>query len=224
MEKARHDKAEAAIPRGETTRKSSLRAHLKASRAAIPADERAAIDTAICERLVETSEYEKCEIILTYLSTEREVDTRDLVMRAMASGKHVALPRCVPGTRKMSWHLVKGLDGLVTSSFGIEEPPDEDDTLVRPNTLKHARALAIVPALAFDEAGFRIGYGGGFYDVFLERFPGATVGLCRESSLHASLSAAGALEAHDRAVDLVVTEARVIAPTASGRERRVADE
>ena len=210
MEKAKHDKAEAAIPRGETTRKSNLRARLKASRAAIPADERAAIDAAICERLVETSEYEKCEIILTYLSTEREVDTRDLVMRAIADGKRVALPRCVPGTREMSWHLVKGLDGLVTSSFGIEEPPDEDDTLIRPNTLKHARALAIVPALAFDEAGLRIGYGGGFYDTFLPSFPGTTVGLCRESHLLESLAAKGVVEEHDRAVSLVVTERRII--------------
>ncbi len=210
MEKAKHDKAEAAIPRGETTRKSNLRARLKASRAAIPADERAAIDAAICERLVETSEYEKCEIILTYLSTEREVDTRDLVMRAIADGKRVALPRCVPGTREMSWHLVKGLDGLATSSFGIEEPPDEDDTLIRPNTLKHARALAIVPALAFDEAGLRIGYGGGFYDTFLPSFPGTTVGLCRESHLLESLAAKGVVEEHDRAVSLVVTERRII--------------
>ena len=210
MEKAKHNKAEAAIPRGETTRKSNLRARLKASRAAIPADERAAIDAAICERLVETSEYEKCEIILTYLSTEREVDTRDLVMRAIADGKRVALPRCVPGTREMSWHLVKGLDGLATSSFGIEEPPDEDDTLIRPNTLKHARALAIVPALAFDEAGLRIGYGGGFYDTFLPSFPGTTVGLCRESHLLESLAAKGVVEEHDRAVSLVVTERRII--------------
>ena len=210
MEKAKHDKAEAAIPRGETTRKSNLRARLKASRAAIPADERAAIDAAICERLVETSEYEKCEIILTYLSTEREVDTRDLVMRAIADGKRVALPRCVPGPREMSWHLVKGLDGLATSSFGIEEPPDEDDTLIRPNTLKHARALAIVPALAFDEAGLRIGYGGGFYDTFLPSFPGTTVGLCRESHLLESLAAKGVVEEHDRAVSLVVTERRII--------------
>ena len=210
MEKAKHDKAEATIPRGETTRKSNLRARLKASRAAIPADERAAIDAAICERLVETSEYEKCEIILTYLSTEREVDTRDLVMRAIADGKRVALPRCVPGTREMSWHLVKGLDGLATSSFGIEEPPDEDDTLIRPNTLKHARALAIVPALAFDEAGLRIGYGGGFYDTFLPSFPGTTVGLCRESHLLESLAAKGVVEEHDRAVNLVVTERRII--------------
>ena len=210
MEKAKRDKAEAAIPRGETTRKSNLRARLKASRAAIPADERAAIDAAICERLVETSEYEKCEIILTYLSTEREVDTRDLVMRAIADGKRVALPRCVPGTREMSWHLVKGLDGLATSSFGIEEPPDEDDTLIRPNTLKHARALAIVPALAFDEAGLRIGYGGGFYDTFLPSFPGTTVGLCRESHLLESLAAKGVVEEHDRAVSLVVTERRII--------------
>ena len=192
MEKAKHDKAEAAIPRGETTRKSNLPARLKASRAAIPADERAAIDAAICERLVETSEYEKCEIILTYLSTEREVDTRDLVMRAIADGKRVALPRCVPGTREMSWHL------------------DEDDTLIRPNTLKHARALPIVPALAFDEAGLRIGYGGGFYDTFLPSFPGTTVGLCRESHLLESLAAKGVVEEHDRAVSLVVTERRII--------------
>ncbi|WP_165170164.1 5-formyltetrahydrofolate cyclo-ligase [Adlercreutzia sp. ZJ242] len=68
------------------------------------------------------------------------------------------------------------------------------------------RALAIVPGLAFDAQGFRIGYGGGFYDAFLAAFPGTSVGLCREASLLPSLRAQGALDAHDRPVDIVLAE------------------
>lgn len=214
MSDATTTKSRTAAPRTGAAAKTELRAQLRASRASIPEDVRSSIDAAICERLLQTAAYENCSLVLTYLSTEHEVDTRRLVERAITDGKSVALPRCVPKTREMNWHLVKNLDGLVVSSFGIEEPADDDVTLVEAASMEQGRTLAVVPALAFDEEGFRIGYGGGFYDTFLARFAGKTAGICRESHLVESLSAKGAVEKHDRAVDFVVTEKRALFPRA----------
>ena len=168
---------DAAVIRGKHDAKSELRKCLRSLRASIPTGEKKGADAAICERLLKTRAYRESNVILTYLSVKDEIDTRGIIECAMASGKHVALPRCIPGTRKMSWHLVKGLDGLVVNAFGIEEPDDDDETLIDPAALP--RSIAIVPALAFDEAGFRIGYGGGFYDVFLDRVYKGGVCYCR---------------------------------------------
>ena len=72
--------------------------------------------------------------------------------------------------------------------------------------------LAIVPGLAFDRQGFRLGYGGGFYDTFLSGFAGIAAGLCREALAVDDLAAAGVLDAHDQACDLVLTDARTLRP------------
>lgn len=69
-----------------------------------------------------------------------------------------------------------------------------------------ACALALVPGIAFDRRGFRLGYGGGYYDAFLSAFAGTSLGLCRSSSLFGSLGALGAREPHDVPVSVVVTE------------------
>ncbi len=75
-------------------------------------------------------------------------------------GKASRSPRCVPKTREMNWHLVKNLDGLIVSSFGIEEPADDDVTLIEAASMEQGRTLAVVPGLAFDREGYRLGYGG----------------------------------------------------------------
>ena len=93
------------------------------------------------------------------------------------------------------------------SRMGIEEPPACASRLVDVSTLG-PRALALVPALAFDERGYRLGYGGGFYDAFLAQFLGVAAGLAREATLLGDLGALGALEPQDLPVDLVVTDAR----------------
>ena len=72
--------------------------------------------------------------------------------------------------------------------------------------------LAIVPGLAFDRRGFRLGYGGGFYDTFLAGFAGVSAGLCREVLAVGDRAAAGVLDAHDQACDLVLTDVRALRP------------
>ncbi|MBO7674939.1 MAG: 5-formyltetrahydrofolate cyclo-ligase, partial [Atopobiaceae bacterium] len=111
-------------------------------------------------------------------------------------------------TRDMTWHRVDSLVGLKQSRMGIWEPVPATHAQVDPR--EWSQGIALVPGLMFDHRGYRLGYGGGFYDSFLSSFAGTSVGLCREAQLVDSLAALGALEPHDRAVDLVVTEARTL--------------
>lgn len=194
---------------GTRGRKRELRRHYKEVRSALGEDGRARRDAAIAGRVTRLPEYLAADTVLTYLSVGDEVDTRALVRDAWARGKSVALPWCVPGTRRMRWFRVSSLDGLVRSPFGVEEPVPDPALEADPKALR--RALAIVPGLSFDERGYRMGYGGGFYDVFLADFAGVSVGLCREPQM--SAVGALALDGHDVPVDVVVTEGRVIRPS-----------
>ncbi|MCH4083769.1 MAG: 5-formyltetrahydrofolate cyclo-ligase [Olsenella sp.] len=187
-------------------RKRELRHHFIDVRRELGAEARAAADAAIASRVTSLAEYADASAVLTYLSIWDEVETRGIIRDAWSRGKGVALPRCVPHTRLMRWYRVESLDGLERSKFGVLEPVADPATELDPNAAPNA--LAIVPGLTFDARGYRLGYGGGFYDTFLAGFGGASVGICRE----AQLSAAGelALDAHDLPVQVVVTEAQVI--------------
>lgn len=190
------------------TTKQSLRTQLKAARRGLGPVCRAEIDAAVAARVRKTPEWEAAPIVLAYLSVREEVDTRGLVRAAWDAGKAVAAPR-VTGPRALAWYRVESGDALEMSRMGIEEPPASDARLVEVGELPPT-ALALVPALAFDERGYRLGYGGGFYDAFLACFPGVSVGLARRAALVPSLGALDVLEPHDRAVDLVVSESRTI--------------
>ena len=187
------------------TDKNALRTQLMQLRAGIPAEQRAAIDAGIAARLLALPVYREADAVFTYLDMGAEIRTRGIIADAWAAGKTVALPRCIPGTRLMTWHRITSLEGLVKSRFGVEEPADDSATLVQPADF--AAPIALVPGLTFDERGFRIGYGGGFYDVFLADFPGATVGLCREQQMSSRVAF---LDAHDLPVQAVITERRAI--------------
>lgn len=190
------------------TTKQLLRTQLKAARRGLGPVCRAEIDAAVAARVIALPEWEAAPIVLAYLSVREEVDTRGLVRAAWDAGKAVAAPR-VTGPRALAWYRVESGDALEMSRMGIEEPLANGARLVEVGELPPT-ALALVPALAFDERGYRLGYGGGFYDAFLARFPGVSVGLARRAALVPSLGAFDVLEPHDRAVDLIVTESRAI--------------
>ncbi len=94
-------------------------------------------------------------------------------------GKQVAAPHCVPGTRKMAFYWFKGPDDLIKGSFGLWEPDPNRCVLATADET----TLCLVPGLAFDRDGYRLGFGKGYYDRFLPTFPGHTVGLCYEECL-----------------------------------------
>ncbi len=190
--------------------KHALRKQLKDRRAALSTEERRHVDALIADCVCGLEVFARADILLSYLSFGSEVDTRAIIERAWAAGKTVALPRCVtraPEQPRMEWLQVDSFDGLARGPLGVLEPSPAIHKRLDLNSLT-ASSLALVPALAFDIDGYRLGYGGGFYDAFLAQFPGASAGLCRETFLLESLG--DALEPHDQPVSLVITEQRVV--------------
>lgn len=185
-------------------RKRELRRHLREVRKDMGTEARSSADAVIEERLCASSEFLQADVLLTYLDFGPEVRTRGIIERAWASGKIVAIPWCVPGTHEMRWYKVTSFDALVRSKLGVEEPVPDDANEQPLGTGE--RMLALVPGLTFDPAGYRLGYGGGFYDTFLAGFDGVSVGLCRKAQLSDDLRAEGVIDEHDLPVQFVVTD------------------
>lgn len=186
--------------------KAALRRRFRAERAALDPACRARIDAAIAARVVACPAFARAAIVFAYLSFGAEVDTCALIQTAWRAGKVVAVPR-VLGPRELGWYRIDTFDGLERSPQGMEEPvPDVRRAVDPQDASRAARMLALVPGLAFDRVGYRLGYGGGFYDAFLRGFPGTSLGLCRAAALVPSLDGLSAREPHDVPVAQVVTE------------------
>lgn len=187
--------------------KEALRSTLRVRRSALSKEERARADLRIAGRLLELPEVVRADCVFTYLSFGSEVDTRFVITRCWEMGKRVCLPRCAAG-HTLTWNAVEDLDHLVRSRFGMEEPAAGAPQAQPAGSVY---SVALVPGLAFDRRGFRLGYGGGYYDRFLPAFSGVSIGLCRSDLLSDELSS---LSEYDYPVDLVVTDNEAIRPAA----------
>lgn len=143
--------------------KNALREKYKQIRKEMPADMKKVRDEKILYKLTALPVYKNCETVLTYVSTPIEVDTRMLIAKALSEGKKVAVPKCIKGTRDMEFYLINSFDDLEEGSFSVLEPVPEKCVLLK----KINKAICIVPALAYDKYGYRLGYGKGYYDRFL---------------------------------------------------------
>lgn len=135
-------------------------------------------------------------ILLFWGVTGFELDTARLVDPLYEMGKLVCMPRTLP-ERQMETRLYRTGDPFDTSSFGVLEPG-----LSCPLVEKQDIDLALIPAMCYDRRGYRLGFGGGYYDRWLATFQGKTVGLCREALLRDEIP----VEEHDRPVQLLLTE------------------
>lgn len=108
--------------------------------------------------------------VFTYASTDIEVDTRRIIDYCLENGIPTALP--VSGDSELGFYYISSADELKKGRFGIDEPPRE-----RPARFTE-KTVCIVPALCADGLGYRLGYGRGYYDRFLNRFTGKSVIIC----------------------------------------------
>ena len=178
--------------------KMRLRPVCAAVRAKVPDKEQKAKE--IC-RLVQTlPAFQNAETVLCYLSAGSEVETRGILEACFRAGKRVAIPRCYEDSRMEFLPVTAVSQASELSRFGIAEPPH--GAPVDPADA----GLCLVPALAYDRSGYRLGYGMGYYDRYLKRFPGVTVGLCYDDCLRETLP----INQNDRPVQLIVTEKQVI--------------
>ena len=172
--------------------KQELRTFIRTEKAAMTLWDITCRSRELCSLVLKTEAYRQARTIYGYLPFNQEVDLSPLLMQALADGKQVALPKC--RNREMSFVLVPDLQHIQHTSFGVPEPVDDDPVACDKD------ALVIVPGLAFDRRGFRIGYGGGYYDKFLRREPThPTIGLCFDFQLVDRLEP----ESHDIPVDAV---------------------
>lgn len=185
--------------------KKALRAQFKRIRDELSEGERKMIDAQIAAQVQKHPAFRDADVVFAYISVGTEVDTRELIAAAWASGKVVAAPRVI-GPRRMTWHRLSSFDDLILSSFGVLEPAGDDGTRV--DACGSERSVALVPGHVFDAEGYRIGYGGGFYDTFLTAFAGTSLGIIRSVQTVPTLDCRGA---YDLPVNAVVTEQGVLA-------------
>lgn len=214
--------------------KKAFRRTMLAKRDAVPYENRTEADKARNERIRSWETYKEAELLLFYVSYRSEADTLQLIREALADGRNVAVPKVV-GT-DMVFYRITEFSQLIEGYKGILEPDrsrteavtvsesvrtgdklisTKEDTVDGPvgqterkyNISLPEKTILFVPGCAFDEAGGRMGYGGGFYDRFMEQYPDALrVALAYESQLVPEVPR----EAHDKLVDVIVTELRTV--------------
>lgn len=137
--------------------------------------------------------YRQAKTLYAYLPYNQEVRTEKIVLRSIADGKTVAVPKVYGDT--MRFIRIQSLDRIEKGYCGIPEPIDDAPVADDPT------ALVLMPGLAFDKEGHRMGYGGGFYDKFLAAEPGhPTIALCYDFQVLPALPT----EEYDIPVDTVI--------------------
>lgn len=195
LDPAMHDRLRA-------TMKKELRRSIGALRRAVPASARAVRDQAICERTVTLDAFTEAEVVAAYSAVRGEVDPRPLVERCWALGKTVVLPRVNRAAGTLGWYEHRADRPLVEGAFGIGEP-----ALDAPEIGADRIDLVLVPAIAYDERGHRLGQGMGFYDRALPQLTRATrIGLAFDFQLVAELPD----DPHDQPVDYVVSDRHLL--------------
>ncbi|GAB4073445.1 5-formyltetrahydrofolate cyclo-ligase [Barrientosiimonas marina] len=165
---------------------------------AMPSAERAAIENALTDHLVSSDLWQQSNVIGVTMSRGIEWCTEPIIRTAWKEGKTVAVPKSYPSDRSLAFFIMHHYNQLETAHYRLLEPiPEQTEKLT-----KQAIDLLIVPGMVFDRKGYRIGFGGGYYDRFLSDFPNYKLALAANMQLIDELPA----ESFDRPVDAIITE------------------
>ncbi len=185
--------------------KKELRKQTLARRLKLTAAERSEKSRTITQRTKSLAAYGQARTVMLYLDFRGEVETTGLVQDALSSGKRIAVPVCNPD-RTITPKEIHNLEqDLQIGTWGIREPRPDQCQPVDPLEID----LVLVPGVAFDSKGNRLGYGAGYYDRFVLRLRPETplVALAFEAQILPEIQP----DPHDRPMHMVVTENRVIA-------------
>ena len=153
-------------------RKNELRAVYKRLRTNCPKDVKRELDRKLTEKFLSLDEYK--------------------------DGKRIAVPKCIDKTGLMDFYYIDSTDCLKKGSFSIMEPDEE----ICEKVTDFSDGLCLVPGLCFDYQGYRLGFGKGYYDRFLEKFGGISVGICYSRCIEKELPKG----IFDKNADILVTD------------------
>lgn len=185
--------------------KKALRASIKQKRRALSIEYRQQASRKMQAELTRLPCYQAAEYIMLYMAMQDEVQLDELIVMVLKDGKKAAIP-LVTGAGLMEAVELSDMADLVPDKYGIKTVSEEKRRLIAPDKID----LIIVPGVAFDKAGHRLGMGGGFYDRFMLRASRAVrAALAYDCQLLAAVPA----EVHDLTVDYIITEKQNIALT-----------
>lgn len=186
--------------------------YYKDVRCALGTQKRYESDSKIILNFVQSSIYHKAQSVCLYYSFAEEINTHTLASRVLVDQKQLILPRVNKTCHDLDFYRVQDLSTLCKGTFGIFEPSRESSSLIDITQIATCdkSMVVVVPGLVFDKFGYRLGYGAGYYDRILDKLSCVayvtTVGLCRAQTLVDDLHALHLVEAHDRPVDVVITQ------------------
>jgi len=187
----------------EMTDKREIRKRIMTLRNAMTPEEIEAKSGEIVRQLTELREIRESATLMVYLSFGSEVVADGLIVWGWDAGKRIVVPFCHPESRVLTPCLLGGFAELETGHYGIREPKAER---LRPVPLEEIDAV-LIPAVAFDRQGRRVGYGGGYYDRFLPEIPrAARIGAAFACQIVTEIPP----DPHDVPADRIVTEDELI--------------
>lgn len=152
--------------------KKDLRKILKKQRRCI--SDKSTSDQRIRNYLMESDIFKNADAILFYAALDDEINIDECIDFALSKGKKAALPVCLDDNGNMKFYYIDSLNDIQTGYFGVREP----DTDICREVTDFNNTICIVPGIVYDKNGYRLGYGKGYYDRFLENYSFISVGLC----------------------------------------------
>ena len=187
---------------GLTESKKTIRKAMMTAFQQIDENERVAISKKLQENLFDTELWRGAETIGVYLSMGSEWDTRAIVDKGLEDGKNVTVPKTIPDSKELIFYQLTDPTQTRIGNFGLEEPDIQLTTAVD----KDAIDLLIVPGLVFTQNGYRVGFGGGYYDRYLANFIHTTVSLVHTNQFVETFP----IESFDIPINYLITEQGII--------------
>lgn len=156
----------------------------------------------IVRHLIKTTQFQVAKTIAVTMSNFPEIETRRFIETAWSLGKTIVVPKSHPATKEMTFYQLTSFEQLEVVYAGIEEPIEAICQKLAPEQID----LVIVPGVVFNEQGFRIGFGGGYYDRFLAQYNGTTIALAFEEQIQSSIP----IDEYDMPVQQIITDQRMI--------------
>lgn len=187
------------------TEKKRLRDTIIATRDAMSLDARLAASAIIIDSVCGLREYSRAKVVLAYMGFASEIATAALFARILADGKVAVLPRVDRATQTLALHSALSVADLETSKWGIQEPRAD-----APRISMREIEFVLIPGVAFDRDGNRLGYGRGFYDKLLLNADPALARVA--AAFSCQIVARVPTDAHDQKIDTIITETETIHP------------
>ncbi len=149
--------------------KTELRASLLQKRQILEKDKKRELELEIESRFLLSEEYRACDTVITYVSTDNEIDTLGVISAAFANNKRVAVPK-TNDDYSLSFYYINSFEELKNGKFGISEPSEKCEKVT-----SFENSVCVIPALCCDLSGNRVGYGKGCYDRFLKDYTGKKI-------------------------------------------------